>query len=158
MGLDIHYASRMKLVTTDHDEDPDEPGADWFYANRDYPQRAPGLIDGCYVGDIVGGFRAGSYSGYNRWREALSRLGLGVDPEQVWGSPEFYAGKPFFEVVCFSDCEGAIGAEVSAKLAADFAAYEERAATELDEYDLRVYRDFRRAFEAAADAGAVQFA
>ena len=41
------------------------------------------------------GFRAGSYSGYNWWREQLSKLGLDATPGDVWEDVERFADKPF---------------------------------------------------------------
>ena len=64
-----------------------------LYAHSHFPERAgPNWVDGCYEPDtgIVGifRFRAGSYSGYNEFREHLSRMTLGVMPQTVWDAPD----------------------------------------------------------------------
>ena len=70
-------------------------------------------------------------------------------------------GLPFVELINFSDCEGVIGPKVAAKLAKDFADYEDRAsafaAKFKDDFFLALYREWRRAFEWAADGGMVHF-
>ncbi len=112
------------------------------------------------------GFRAGSYSGYNWWREQLSKLALRVAPSSVWKTPKKFAAKPFFELINFSDAEGVIGSTTSAKLARDFADHEVKLAKladtkikDADErgYFLESYGDWRRAFELAARGGFVIF-
>lgn len=152
-----------------------------------------GEPDGCFVNHLgvlvrpycvytykqAYGFRAGSYSGYNNWREALSVLGIGVLPCDVWGDWS-YENRPFYYLVNFSDCEGAIGMEYSAKLYQDFLAQEPiiRAKfktleiVELVEQFPQVswlktleerawfwekYRDWKRAFRLAKNNGVVVF-
>jgi hypothetical protein len=94
-------------------------------------------------------------------------MALEVRPEKIWEDHESFAGKPFVELICFSDCEGSIGPETSAKLAKDFADYEEQArewakdryADWHDEFDwwFSKYENFKRAFELAAQGGFVMF-
>jgi hypothetical protein len=112
------------------------------------------------------GFRAGSYSGYNWWREQLCQLALGVPPSEVWEDPDAHAGKPFLEMINFSDAEGAIGPVTSAKLAKDFAINEARLVTLAEqriadpderEYFTTLLSDWRHAFELAAKDGFVIF-
>jgi hypothetical protein len=115
------------------------------------------------------GFRAGSYGGYNLWRDQLSRFALGVPAEDVWLEPRRYRGKPFAELIDFTDCDGRIGTTVAAKLAEDFATHAARArrfAATLPGADpngwspeewLASYRDFARAFRLAAKDGALTF-
>ena len=81
----------------------------------------------------------------------------GVMPRTIWENEEAYEGLPFFELINFSDCEGILGAPVCAKLAADFAKYQERANTSHDEWWREKYAGWRRAFEMAADNGCVEF-
>ena len=69
-------------------------------------------------------------------------------------------GRPFFELIHFSDCEGIIGPKISAKLAKDFADNQAKADVyRVDEasWFREKYSDWRRAFEMAADNGAVEF-
>lgn len=114
-------------------------------------------------------FRAGSYSGYNAWRQRLCRLALGVDCGDVWDSPDLYAGKPFVELIDFSDSNGFIGPEASSKLRSDFVRFagevekglkkgkEGGNLSEDDEWFAESYRDWQKAFSLAADGGVVIF-
>jgi hypothetical protein len=123
------------------------------------------LAADCPVSEDTG-FRAGSYSGYNWWREQLCQLALDVPPDDVWGDPEHYAGKPFVELINFSDCEGCIGPITAAKLAVDFREYGPRVRTgaakqitddEERSYFLDTYNDWQQAFEIASRDGFVIF-
>jgi len=105
-------------------------------------------------------FRAGSYSGYNRFREELCRLAHGIEPRDLWKACAENGGMvpgPFVEMINFSDAEGIIGPEACARLADDFDEYYEQAKGCLDSWNLRTYEDFRGAFRLAAGAGCVQF-
>ncbi|EJO27445.1 hypothetical protein QWC_31809, partial [Achromobacter marplatensis] len=67
---------------------------------------------------------------------------------------------PFSELINFSDCEGAIGTAVSAKLARDFAEFDAKAKDHSGDLGARfyqLYKEFRAVFEMAADSGAVYF-
>jgi hypothetical protein len=109
------------------------------------------------------GFSAGSYSYYNGWRRRLCQFAHGVDPEEVWNNPRRHRGKPFVELIDFSDCDGRIGTQVSAKLARDFRDHHKRAADYATTIEngsdwFELYQDFARAFELAAQDGVVRFA
>lgn len=173
MGLDITACSHLEFIegTTDIDSLTDEQLEDdaelvydsGFNRLDGHPQ---GLYRRAGASESTS-FRAGSYGTYNGWRSDLSRMALGVRPEEVWADPEAFTGKPFVELISFSDCEGAIGPETSAKLAKDFADHEERAkewaeeryADWHDEFDwwFSKYKHFKRAFELAAQDGFVIF-
>jgi hypothetical protein len=71
----------------------------------------------------------------------------------AWGMSE----GPFWELIHFSDCEGTIGPEVSAKLAQDFARYQDQADAHPDERFRDLYATWRTAFEMASQGGAVDF-
>lgn len=103
-------------------------------------------------------FRAGSYSGYNRWRELLSRFALGVEPNDVWEDAEAFEGKPFVELINFSDSEGCIGPEAAAKLKRDFDSQAARAKTWGDSEDFfPLYEEWQLAVSLAADEGVLVF-
>ena len=114
------------------------------------------------------GFRAGSYSGYNHWREKLAeiagypsietdRFGSGLkEMRHDAGAREAGSG-PFYELIWFSDCEGIIGPITSAKLARDFADFQAKADAVEDDYWREKYGKWRQAFEMAAEEGAVDF-
>lgn len=169
MGLDISVVinlSRIDPQPTDANED------DYIYIGKHnyFEQQADGLT-GYYEGEYTKSFRAGSYSGYNDWREKLCHMALGIEPDVIWENPNDFKGKPFVELINFADCEGTIGPQTSAKLYQDFLDYDEMASqyTELTSeeeatiglyktwfYDK--YKDWTDAFRSASTQnGAVLF-
>lgn len=171
MGLDITAYRGLKRDENpklDADGYPDGPDRFLAYASsvdfseENWPGRAQGIERGAvYEFAASDGFRAGSYSGYNRWRDNLAKLaGFKGGADEAWATPEPYA---FGELINFADNEGVIGPVVSAKLAKDFADYEERATAfaptigEEGGYWLIQYGRWKAAFEMAADGGAVLF-
>lgn len=167
MGLDISYYSELVVDPTAAVDEEGNP-EDWdnchkFYRNPDFPGRAddidPAVV---YRGLMDGDFRAGSYGGYNQWRDALARLIGQPSAQAVWDSKE--QSGPFFELIHFSDCEGTIGTAVSAKLAKDFQDWHDRAVAFSpkahlydDEDFIRKYKEWQTAFETAANRGCVCF-
>lgn len=176
MGLDITaYRNLTKIdAVFDAGGEPIDPktreSIDYdfhAYLNPDFPGRADDIEDrAIYSAQDSMGLRAGSYGGYNRWRERLAELAgyPAGDYEQYgrirqsfcvpcWNGEE----GPFSELINFSDCEGVIGSSVSAKLAKDFADFQEAADQIQDDLFRSQYAKWRAAFEMAADAGAVHF-
>lgn len=123
--------------------------------------RAEGLQPGIYApgGDRIE-FKAGSYTGYNEWRDHLARLvGWGSDSEAFRAGPP-PAGSPkaaFYELINFADNEGYIGPKVAAKLAYDFSEWAPRATVGQPAWFVDGYGKWRKAFELAADGGLVDF-
>lgn len=176
MGLDITAYRKIDKIDAvfDAHEEPinpvtREPIEDYtrFYLNDDFPGRANEIEDrGVYRFADHFGFRAGSYGGYNMWRNELAKLAgypLGQYEQygRMWDSycVACWEGKegPFSELINFSDAEGAIGASVSAKLAKDFADFQEEAEKVEAPYFKELYAKWRKAFEMASDSGAVSF-
>jgi hypothetical protein len=179
VGLDISAVSRAAGNYLGPDV-PDDLEDDQVHVySTDGLDRLDGYEPGVYrvEGDEVG-FRAGSYSGYNYWRRHLCRMALGVEPEEVWEDADAYRGRPFVELIDFSDCEGSIGPRTSRKLAADFQAFADRAEAYAREQGpdaadpnapprppddvvhnwwLENYREWQHAFELASDDGFVLF-
>jgi hypothetical protein len=158
MGLDIIALRQAKLREDAKEDTAYEEGLTFAYPNPAFPGRDDGLAEGYYASEERMQFRAGSYSGYNRWREWLSETMLGVPPETVWAAPAEWADKPFFELIYFADNEGVIGPKTSAALAADFREHADRALATDDDYFVELYGHWQKAFEMAADDGLVQFA
>ncbi|WP_175974590.1 hypothetical protein [Burkholderia sp. BCC1047] len=177
MGLDATaYRQIMKIdCVFDDSGEPIDPltrepiECDYLrvYINPDFPGRADDLVDRAVYGyeDADEAF-SGGYSRYNFWREKLAKL-AGYQPISV---DQYGTGKselrhdhaawnatsgPFWELICFSDCEGVIGSAVSAKLAQDFAQFDEQA--KADESFYAIYSQWRAAFDMAAQNGCVQF-
>lgn len=168
MGLDISAYRKLSpapdaamedgcVVEWDKYAQFHQSSLDW--TKEHWPHHADGIQAGVYSFAEKIGFRAGSYSGYNSWRRKLAQFAFGKPVEEVWESNE---PGPFIELIHFADNEGVIGPTVAAKLAKDFAEHQERAeqyaATIPDgDYWLAKYKDWRKAFDIAADNGAVDF-
>ena len=170
MGLDISYCSKIDFESRDIDRDESDC---YLYNNDMVFGQSDGIKNGSYntASDSKhGSFRAGSYSGYNAWRRSLAEL-IGYDYDQViesvqrsirrndnlnkvlGESEEAEVRIPFIELLFFSDCEGFIGPETSAKLAKDFADWEEKASK--DDFLYGRYQEWKEAFETASDGGCV---
>lgn len=171
MGLDISAFECAELTDPHEREDEDGRycGEDKAYGGQNhvfaylddgFEHALGGLIrNRCYaVSGESQSFRAGSYGGYNEWRAALSRAALGVEPETIWQDNfRDWEGKPFAELINFSDCEGVIGPDVCAKLARDFREQREKVRPQLVEWARPLYDTWQSAFELAAGTGLVQF-
>lgn len=112
-------------------------------------------------------FRAGSYSGYNEWRNELARL-AGNKPtatpgddgkmqprydETVWRDKS----GPFWELIDFSDSEGVIGPLACKRVLGDFVRFHEAAKAHPDEGFRESYEDWMKAFALCAEGGAIEF-
>ena len=172
MGLCI--TTYRKLTPANGNEAFDETGElkyedGWtqLYKSPDFPGRADDIQDRhAYKAEDSEGFHTGAYSSYNRWRDQLAELAgyqltkyMQYGQEQQSHAAACWKGAegPFSELINFSDCEGVIGAAVSAKLAKDFADFQAKADAHQDERFRNKYAEWRKAFEMAADGGAVRF-
>ncbi|WP_175948106.1 hypothetical protein [Burkholderia pyrrocinia] len=132
-----------------------------------FPDRFRGLEAGkVYQFASSFDFRAGSYSGYNAWRNELAKL-AGYQPsmavrnkavelrydETVWKLDH----GPFWELIDFSDAEGTIGSDVCRKVYQDFVQYRNQAAQDFAPYFYESYVDWMKAFEMCANNGAIVF-
>jgi len=172
MGLDIAAHSKLRKVVgvpppfplnshgrPDWDQ-IDEMHAVFPYVNPDFPDHARDLEQAAYhVEGLSYRFPCGSYRNYNAWRESLCRKALRILPQQIWDNPGAFAGRPFVELINFSDCEGCIGPTVAAKLYRDFLDHDEKLIQRASDRDQHweMYQDFMRAFELAQDGGFVSF-
>lgn len=172
MGLDITACEHAQLVTETHErERGEEPpcyesieygglGHRTAWVDEGFRHALGGLIEGaCYTtsGETIS-FRAGSYSGYNAWRDALCRAANGVVASFVWSDVERWRDAPFFHLINFSDCEGTIGPAVCARLAEQFREQREFVRPKLEPgYWAELYDRWQRAFELAAVDGMVVF-
>lgn len=171
MGLDITWYTGLTKAEANEGLDKDgyareEDGYFRFPRNHDFPGRADEIdFERAYKADDEGDFAAGSYLGYGVWRNQLAALAgypKSPSPEHssmahaasVWESTK---PGPFMELINFSDCEGVLGTAVSAKLAADFAQFQEKADAHESERFREKYALWREAFEKASNGGAVHF-
>lgn len=157
MGLDITAYSKIhELRPYDEDQSAEEFA---LWPNPDFPSQADGLKRAVYYarGEEFR-FRAGAYSGYNEWRRWLCNLIHHCTPEEFWNDTK-PVDLPFGALIHFSDCEGVIGPATSAKLSQDFRDYQATidALPDQDNWYVRKYAEWRKAFELASDAGAVSF-
>jgi hypothetical protein len=158
MGLDITAYSNLRIaegVETDQDGDiPD--GCTWVFPNGEaFPDHAEELKDeAIYRYDQAFGFCPGAYSSYNRWRDSLAVMAGYGSAKTAW---EQNLSGAFSELINFTDCDGIIGQKFAAKLARDFAEFDEKARDFGSPEFYAKYQDWRRAFELAAQNGAVSF-
>lgn len=175
MGLNITAYKKVTLVSAmdvkqyNADEDAqqlaDSGGHTLLYQDGNRPQ-SDGMPDGIYATEgNAFGFRAGSYSGYNGWRNELATMMLGKSAEEVWRmralpitatKREAEKALPFVELIDFSDCEGFIGSKTCAKLSADFANHQDKANAGNEQFRA-LYAKWRKAFALASEGGAVRF-
>jgi hypothetical protein len=105
--------------------------------------------------------RIGSYSSYTFWREHLAKI-AGYPPNK--GTRYFPRtdsvfradGGDFWELLCFSDCEGTIDAQTSEKLSNDFEKYRDKITGQSENF-IYIYDMFARAFAKAKNNGCVMF-
>lgn len=176
MGLDISAYRKIAKIDAvfDASGEPIDPATRdpieydmQAHINSDFPGRADEIEDkAVYKAADSFGFRAGGYGGFNAWRNELAKmagypLGQYEQYGKMWDSycVACWEGAqgPFSELINFSDCEGMIGAAVAAKLAKDFAEFQSAAEKVEMPFFINKYVEFRKAFEMAADAGAVRF-
>lgn len=161
MGLDITAVSQaVKTDLTDgqYEDLDDYRSHARVWIEPCFAERANDLTDGIYrIEGQRQDFRAGSYGGYNQWRDTLSRVMLDVPAETVWEHRADYQEAPFYPLIDFSDCEGVIGPQTCALLAYDFARFADKAATVPDDYWRQKYALWQQAFTLAADHGFVKF-
>ena len=177
MGLDISYYSNV--VKSKHQEESDDYDLydinDLFTYNPYFKYQLGSLENNTWysktVSSVSDGFCAGSYSSYNYWRNDLAIMSGYGSAENVfnsWLKNERYIKllklngseikmKPFYELINFSDAEGTIGPEVSAKLYQDFVDFDESAKKYSDKYFYKKYCEWKEAFRVASDNGAVNF-
>lgn len=177
MGIGISAYKNLELIDCVFDEDgePIDPVTRETldcvyqpYVNCDFPGREDALKHKkCYKYEESKHFFRRAYSGYYFWRNQLAELAgypltegkthYGtVEKCHIYGAWNADSG-PFWELICFSDCEGVIGEKTSEKLAKDFADFQEKASMHNDPRFVDGYNQLRAAFEYASEGGAVKF-
>ena len=172
MGLDVVAYSGIKKVAPEEYSGIDLVSDDKWEAIYEHGWFIPSIHWDCFVNHSAGveevpytaenemSFRAGSYSGYNQWRNELAVFAGYDSAEFVW-EMEHPWGKPFVELINFSDCEGIIGPDLCQKLAKDFTTHHEDAvaysALSSDDYFIRTYTNFMDALTFVGDRGILVF-
>jgi hypothetical protein len=167
MGLSIYAISKIKLSGNIIDDEPTDKDINVYPGTFN---RISGLEVGLYQETDKSkhhDFQAGAYSTYNWFRRNLSTAIFGVAPEKIWLNTEAYEGRPFFELIEFSDCDGIIGPDVSKKLHQDFETHRpnmikfclENFIDDDQSYEsvMDTYDNFTTAFKIASDGGLVLF-
>ncbi|WP_457417766.1 hypothetical protein [Roseateles sp. P5_E7] len=169
-GLDVTAYEKLTIVPSPKfDKDGEPVGENQVkLAPVEFVERFAGLTPGkVYRYQSLFDFRAGSYSGYNHWRNELAKLaGYKQTPYKsfngkielrydatVWSIKK----GPFWELIDFSDAEGVIGPAVCKRVYADFLQYRATAAKHPDEYFRSSYEDWMKAFAMCAKDGAIVF-
>jgi hypothetical protein len=170
MGLDITVYQHAELLEGNHEaidacwdlEGDDPKYHEHLYLADGFEDSQKGLRPLVRPYGEVFGFRAGSYSGYNEWRGVLCQAILGVSDQELWDDPLKYQDQPFYELINFSDCEGAIGSVAARKLYGDFVDNENKFISYVGglddgEYLITKYQDWKHAFDLAREDGVVTF-
>tara|TARA_Y100001973_G_C5137164_1_gene300950 strand:- start:137 stop:709 length:573 start_codon:yes stop_codon:yes gene_type:complete len=189
MGLDITAISEIEPIVVppeleiwsdeyyEWEQEQDFPGGVWNLSpNAWFPEQSEGVPLGSVIskGEEYG-FRAGSYSGYNEWRNDLTYAVLGINAEDAWSRiDDGETDIPFAYLINFSDADGIIGPIASKKLYNDFVNYEDDIMKKVDYWFLKMdphkeysamdmkwfqtkYNDWKQAFKVASNNGAVIF-
>lgn len=169
-GLDITAYKKLTIVPSprfDSDGEPRGPHQVKL-APVEFEDRFSGLIAGkVYRYESAFEFRAGSYSGYNYWRNELAKLaGNKQTPYKSFnGKTELRYDATvwtikrgaFWELIDFSDAEGVIGPVVCKRVYKDFLQHQVAASKHPDEYFRASYQDWTKAFSMCANNGAIVF-
>lgn len=172
MGLDITAYSKLELIeasATSQDDELYKKGDVFLYDNGSFPNAMFPLVPGIYkLNGTSFGFRAGSYSGYNQFRDLLAEC-IGTSPQEVWDNPTKHETAPFYRLINFSDCEGTIGSVHAAILDMQFRESKKQFVKFLKvknkqaiihdyvEYYTACYNNWAKAFKLAQNGGAVTF-
>ena len=151
MGLDISVYKNLKIIDkTKINFDKDEQDDYLEIYDQDFKKQLDGsdlIIGEYYDYDYAKEFRAGSYSGYNYWRNELAKLAGYESDVFVWENVE---DGVFVELINFSDCDGIIGSKISKKLYNDFCEFDNTASLK-DGGFYYIYKEFKEAFKIASE-------
>ncbi len=167
MGLEVIAYSNIKFLREYFEDFDYDEGKTSLYVNTHFPDRAPEFKDGIYSFDKEVGFCAGSYGGYNQWRDELAHFAE-FEAHETDGYKYPHAetafnnlgvDKPFYELINFSDCEGVIGKDICVKLLKDFNDFQERAEQFETRciYFMKIYNSFIELLELAVYDGCLWF-
>lgn len=165
MGLDITAYKNIKKLGScelyeDYEDQFDEDKTLYItHNNKDFPRMMNGIeTNDVYSYEDTYNFRAGTYSGYNRWREWLSKMMIRVSPKRVWDYPLRLKDKPFYPLINFTDCDGIIDPDMCKKLHKDFTDnYEKIVEDSYSRFNVDLYINWFKAFEFASQNGCLVF-
>jgi hypothetical protein len=169
-GLEVSAYEGLTKVENpklDRDGEPVNSKSEVRLFSAGFPQRFLGLEQNAvYEYRRKREFLVGSHTWYGWWRNELAKL-AGYRPTPVVSggkTEERYdetvwklSSGPFYELIDFSDAEGALGPVVCAKLHKDFVEFKTKAMRHPDKEFRDMYTQFERAFRLASKNGAVVF-
>lgn len=167
MGLDVIACSHLSIdeqhpdVHSDGEDSEDDNSYIVYKHYGDFSQHIQGLIPKKRYRKTPKSetlqFRAGAYSVYSEWRGRLLSTALDINYWILRNDPALCMGKPFSELLTFTNCDGMIGSVVSQKLWKDFQDHEDQFKESWKPADMELYNQFMKAFELGAKDGMVWF-
>jgi len=155
MGLDITAYNEVKVVK---DAEPQY----YFYKNGEQSNmpELEGEVEMEFLEEFD--FRAGSYEGYNQFRNYLCKTINSISDSELWelvdNKDESVKKLPFYYLINFSDCEGYIGTSYCEILYKDFLENKDVFIKNTDhERIINTYNNFLQAFEIGKQNGVVNF-
>ena len=153
MGLDITAYKNIRIRELTKDEE-----GEYYFSNSGFKQSNMPILENKEIQiefDDVFDFRAGSYGGYNSFRNQLCLASNNISADELWKSEN--ENLKFYWLINFSDCEGYIGTDYCKILYDEFIKYEKEVKEKLsiDYHDK--YDKFKEAFKLAFDNGLVNF-
>ena len=114
-----------------------------------------------------GRFRAGSYSGHNKFRDILSKAMHGITADQFWTDMN-WDEHDFGALIDFSDCQGVMCYSVANKLYKSFKKNRKKFKSYIRDYEIgddvmeidylmATYDDWTKAMKIASDNGIIIF-
>lgn len=154
MGLDVTAYKNIKIIEDDEPEYHFTSG--WEQSNMNNIHDKEIQIDF----DEEFDFRAGSYGGYNFFRNFLCETINNITAEELWNEKDAEVKQfPFYWLINFTDCEGYIGTSYCKILYKNFLDNKELFMSKTED-NLRfqqTYLDFLEAFKISQEEGLVNF-
>ncbi len=152
MGLDVTAYKNIEWLEPISPEKDESSDYDLRIVLDDFKERASDIKDGYYSYTDEYGFRAGSYGGYNSWRNELAVLAGFESAKDAWSKDS----GPFWELINFSDCEGTLGTLTCKKLLFDFKEFYSKA-EKIGGWFFESYKQWTKGMELAAENGCFCF-
>jgi len=156
MGLYVRVYKNIKKI-----KDCDEADFRAFVDHPSWKFKIKNLEeDGCYVGEQAQPTISYPYSAHSFFRETLIKLIEREDLLDNAGNIDYERlpeDIPFYDFINFSDCEGCLDWEVSAKIFEDFEKYNKKAMEKLTGFSNQRYQEWYEIFKSAKDNGVVVF-
>ena len=162
MGLAVKVYKNIKKI----DQNSDDHDFIAYVDHHTWKDHIKNLEEGAkYVGECHGTDVGYSYSTHTWFRNKLMSLVLDKEIDKFYEHIDSNLDMPFIEFINFSDCEGCIDWETSAKLCQDFIDWKERVIEEFPIKPVNIenklfvqrYEAWMEVFELAKDNGVVVY-